>query len=264
MSQIYDMKTGRMIDLDDTALEQKKEKTIDAFPEEKDSADELEKKSTVEDSQTRKKQVLWQDIPENEPEDVQEEIFEEPIEEEKIEETTENTNLPENENSEIILDGIKALHEKFDQKIAHSEEQDTLSKTLYAELQEYKKGLYSSVMKPLLMDMIQVRNDILKQGNSLIKKNGEDTMIKVSTFLSYAEDIQDILEKYDVDVFSSQSGDDFDARRHKMLKKVDTDDVTLNKKICESLAEGYEYAQRVIIKENVTVYSYISENEKDK
>lgn len=162
---------------------------------------------------------------------------------------------------EILLEGITGLHEKFDTKIKQSESQDTMTKALYAELQEHKKGLYSSVMKPLLLEIMQLRNNILSQGNALLEKEGEEAVISVRTFLSYAEDIAYILELYGVDNIRSQEGDMFNPKVQKALKRVETSDEGLHKRIAKSVSEGYLYNGQAALKENVMVYTYVPEEE---
>ena len=159
-----------------------------------------------------------------------------------------------------LLQEIQRLNCMFEEKILAAEKKDTLSKTLYAELQEYKKGVYSSIMKPLIKELVQIHSNILHQGRYLIEKNGDEAVIKVGNLLDYADDIADILEKYDAEVYRTEKGTEFDARIHKVLKKINTSDADLNKKIAYSMADGYYYDNKVLMKENVAVYTYEEES----
>ena len=159
-----------------------------------------------------------------------------------------------------LMQQMQRLNYMFEEKILAAEKKDTLSKTLYAELQEYKKGVYTSIMKPLIKELVQIRSNILLQGRNLIEKNGDEAMIKVGNLLDYADDIADILETYDAEVYRTEKGTEFDARVHKVLKKIATSDVGLNKKVAYSMADGYYYDNRVLMKENVAVYMYEGES----
>ena len=69
------------------------------------------------------------------------------------------------------------------------------------------------------------------------------------------EDITDLLEQQNVDPFSSEPGDDFDASIHQ-AKIEATNDVSLDKKVKESISEGYKKGSKVLIPERVIVYQY--------
>lgn len=166
-----------------------------------------------------------------------------------------------NEDVKAILYGIEMLHKKFDLKVQSAEGQETLTKTMYAELQEYKKGLYASIMKPLLLEMIQLRENMLKQGTPLLDKDGPDAAMRVSTFMDYAEDIADVLEMYDVEVYRSVPGSAFDPRTQKILKKETTSCEEQNRCVAKSFSNGYLYDGHVVMKENVAVYVYVPENQ---
>ncbi len=205
-------------------------------------------------------------VQKKEKDNISEEVSEEEIEEkvigcsENIEQKQENTE----ETLYIVLQQIEQLHKKFDSKIQKSETQDILVKKLYAEVQEYKKDLYSTMMKPLLMEFIQMRNNILKMGLSLEKKD-KNAVISVKDFLSFAYDIEDVLENYNIEIFSSNFGEEFDPRRQKVLKKQVTDDENLHKKIAKSVSDGYIYGSRIMVKEAVVVYAYepLTENKEN-
>lgn len=151
---------------------------------------------------------------------------------------------------------LEQLDRKFNEKIRVSESQDIMAKTLYAEVQEYKKGMYADILKPLLLELVQLRNNILRQCRSIMEKEGEDAMIAVGKLMDYGEDIGDVLETYDVEIFHGAPGTDFDSRLQKLLKKVPTADEAMNKKVAASLCDGYRYKGRTIMKENVKVYAY--------
>lgn len=158
---------------------------------------------------------------------------------------------------------LAQLDRKFDEKIKTSESQDIMAKTLYAEVQEYKKGMYSEILKPLLLELVQMRNNIIRQCRGIVEKEGSNARVSVQMLLDYGEDIRDVLEAYDVDIFSSEPGSEFDPKRQKLLKKVPVTREMMNKKVAASLCDGYRYKDRTIMKENVKVYAYEPEAKKE-
>mgnify|MGYP001083128620 CR=1 FL=1 len=160
----------------------------------------------------------------------------------------------------LLNQRLDRLDRKFDEKIRTSESQDIMAKTLYAEVQEYKKGMYSDILKPLLLELVQMRNNIIRQCRGIMEKEGKDAMISVQKLLDYGEDIRDVLEAYDVEIFRAEPGSEFDPRNQKLLKKVPVNREVMNKKIAVSLCDGYKYRDRTIMKENVKVYVYDQDN----
>ena len=69
------------------------------------------------------------------------------------------------------------------------------------------------------------------------------------------DDITDLLEQQNVDPFSSKSGDDFNPSIHQPKLEV-TMDVSLDRKVKESISEGYKKGDKVLIPEKVIVFQY--------
>lgn len=156
---------------------------------------------------------------------------------------------------------LELLDRKFDQKISTSESQEIMAKTLYTEVQEYKKGMYSDILKPLLLEMVQLRNNIIRQCWGIMEKEGEEAMISVQKLLDYGEDIRDVLEAYDVEIFQAEPGSGFEPKNQKILMKVPMMQKEMDKKVAASLCDGYRYRNHTIMKENVKVYIYEPEKE---
>ena len=94
------------------------------------------------------------------------------------------------------------------------------------------------------------------------KPEGEQD-IPNKMFGDYAYDLQDILEKNNVEIYREDNGDEFVPVRHRAIKKEITHDESLHGKIAESLSCGYSYDGRVISAEKVSVYFYEKENNKE-
>ncbi len=151
---------------------------------------------------------------------------------------------------------IDVLNKQFSDRIARNEYEAKIIQNMDSELKAYKDDLYRSLLKPLILEIIDLRESILKMSAFYLKKPEGEQAIPNATFADYAEDISDILEKYDVEVIKSNSGDDCVSLKHKILKTVPTDKESLHKKIAESLSSGYMYNGRVIYAERVNVYRF--------
>ena len=146
------------------------------------------------------------------------------------------------------------LEKKFETDILNAETRDSTVKSMYMELQEYKKGIIQRALKDVLYDMIDLRETILKQVAYLEQKPVEEQMIPLEDFAFYGEVVGDILDKYDVNIYKGQSGVENVPIRQKIVKKVQTDDPDLVKKVAQSLSCGYEYNGKVIYPERISIY----------
>lgn len=149
-----------------------------------------------------------------------------------------------------------ALNKKFSDRIARSETEAKIIQKMDSELKTYKDDLYRSLLRPIILELIDLRESILKISVFYLKKPEGEQAIPNATFAGYAEDISIILEKYDVEIIKSNSGDECLPLKHKILKAVPTDNESLHKKIAESFSSGYIYNGRVISPELVYVYKF--------
>lgn len=149
---------------------------------------------------------------------------------------------------------LKALFEK---KMLIDVQKNGIIDSLSSELKSHQDGLYEKIFKPILLDMIEIVNDLHRMVCAYRKK--EDTTIDIKKFISilsiYESDLEDILEKYDVKGFKVE-GDEFDAKKQKIVKVVETEERNLHRKVAERVHKGFELDGRVIVPERVIVYKY--------
>lgn len=134
------------------------------------------------------------------------------------------------------------------------EVKDDMIDKLHKELDYYKQGSADKFADQLMKAVIKVRKDMMRRAASdeWEEMSAEDLRRE---YVYSLEDISDLLEQQNVDSYSSASGDDFNAAVHQ-AKVEATDDPMLDKKIKESLSEGYKKGDRVLIPERVIVYQY--------
>ena len=146
---------------------------------------------------------------------------------------------------------MAALEELFEAKILHTEHEEKIVDRMHRELQRYKEDMYSQLVRPILLDMIEMRDSILRVTAAHL-----DKPIPVKTFAMYASDVQEILEKNNVEIYNSGGEADFLPVRQRAVKKVLAHDQSLHGKVAESLSDGYAFNGKVISAEKVAVYCY--------
>lgn len=105
---------------------------------------------------------------------------------------------------------------------------------LHAENQKLKEDMYSKMLKPVLMGVCQVANNLNKDIN---KETDERTKERL---LDVRDDVIDVcLSNLGVEVYEAGVGDDFDEMRHRLVKSIETDDSDKHRKVQEVLGQGY-------------------------
>lgn len=136
------------------------------------------------------------------------------------------------------------------------EVKDDMINKLHKELDYYKQDVADRFVDQLMKAVIKVRKDMTR----LVSSDKWEDMTADDLRREYQyclEDITDLLEQQNVDPFSSEPGDDFDASIHQ-AKVEATEEASLDKKVKESISEGYKKGDKVLIPERVIVYQYKS------
>ena len=146
------------------------------------------------------------------------------------------------------IDGINKL---FKKNIQISETPDKY----HEELQKYKNDIYFQLIKPLVIDLINMRESMRKDIKTFGGKSEED---KLLLFQSYVEEIEIILENNDIEIYATdkENNNSFDAKKQRIVKKIETPYEELHGKISNILSNGYMYKGRVIFPEKVEVNIY--------
>ena len=125
---------------------------------------------------------------------------------------------------------------------------------LHSELSYYKKDQADRIILQLIKEVIKIRRDMMKIISS--DKWTEMTVDDLRAEYQYSlDDITDLLDRQNVEPYSSKPGDDFDRAIHEAKIEI-TDDPSLDKKVKESRSEGYTRGDKVILPEKVVVYQY--------
>lgn len=167
------------------------------------------------------------------------------------------------ESLEAVTKAVEELSKKMDdmnalfvQKIQHTTHEEKIVDQMHAELQKYKDDMYSQLVRPILLDIIDVRDSILRMSKSYAAKPEGEQSVPLKVFSDYAYDVQDILEKNNISIYEGSEGDDFVPIKQRPVKKIETAVSELHGKIAESLSPGYDYMGKTISPEKVAVYLY--------
>ena len=166
-----------------------------------------------------------------------------------------------------MFEEIKALNEKianlnnmFLKKIQSMEFEKNVVNDLHKELQGYKDDLYFKLIKPTLMDLIDMKNSFKRGIENFSQKTEAEKINFLETFIF---EIDTILEKNDIEIYETDitNEQNFDVKKQKIVEKIETDKKENHGKVFKVKSNGYIYKGRVISPEKVEVYVY---NEKAK
>jgi molecular chaperone GrpE (heat shock protein) len=184
-------------------------------------------------------------------ENVNEEVKENPNSDMEAGDDENNLN---NEIMEIVLN-TREQGQMFEQLIKNQiEVKDEMINKLHKELEYYKQESADRFIDQVMKAIIKVRKDMDKLIDS--DKWTEMSVDDVKREYTYIfEDLTDLLEQQNVDSYRSEEGDDFDPAIHQ-AKVESTDNEQLDKKIKESLSDGYKKGDKILIPERVVVYQF--------
>jgi len=165
------------------------------------------------------------------------------------EETNNNLQL---ENQSKILEELNTLKKEFQSKIKYDEQKEKTITKLHDELQVYKRDLYKKMLLPIINDLIHFTNRSEKDLDFLKDAPADKLLERLHYFL---DDVRDVLDRQGVEAFKLES-DEFDPKKQKILKTIETDDPSLDKKIANHRLFGYEWEDKIVKHEGVDIYVY--------
>jgi molecular chaperone GrpE (heat shock protein) len=155
-----------------------------------------------------------------------------------------------------LIERMAGLEKLFETRILHTEYEEKMVDKMHNELQRYREDIYSQLVRPILMDIIEIRDSILRITVAYQSKPEGEQNIPLKTFEMYAFDVQEILEKNNIEIYRSEINTDYVPVRQRVAKKTPTGDESHHGKVAESLSDGYEYLGKTIAPEKVAVYLY--------
>lgn len=160
-----------------------------------------------------------------------------------------------------IQQNLQNLSHDFQTKLKYDESKQKIIDQLHGELQEYRNDLIRSLLRPVLIDVIQLADDQRKLLANYKGKDPEDLDSK--KLLGLMEDLPDsldeILYRQGVDIFQNEELL-FDPKCQKALKREDTHEQDKSRTISQRLRPGYRWDGRLLRPELVGVYVFREKN----
>lgn len=162
------------------------------------------------------------------------------------------------EKNKQLLEKMEELSELFKKRILFDDQKEKFIDNMHDELDTLRKDLYSKLTRPILMDIINLRNNMFSMLIQLKNKH-PDGMISVNVLDDYLYDLANILEDYQVEIYELSDGEKYIPKKQKIVKQVTTDDENLHGIVAESKSSGYMLSDKIISPQKVSVYHYKKE-----
>lgn len=151
---------------------------------------------------------------------------------------------------------MNLLETLFETKIMADGQREKLIDSLHAELEQYKNDMFAKIFKPILCDIIYLREDMRKIMRNIRQKDDDITKEKFLSILDgYIMDTADILEKYDVEIFDCAENE-YVPIKQKIIKILPADCEQISGTVAEKLSDGYSLNDRVIFPQKAVVYKF--------
>ena len=158
----------------------------------------------------------------------------------------------------LSIDSLSSKLDKISTLIqimsSHDSQKEKMIDKLHAELQQHKDGFIFQIIKPLVLDLIYLHDDMGKMIRTYqVKENLNEVLIK--SLLNNQESIEEILFKHGFEAYDSEA-DFFDPKLHYCIESFSTHNIEENKRIKERIKKGFKYEELIIRHECVTIFKY--------
>jgi len=153
---------------------------------------------------------------------------------------------------QAVLLRLDRLEAKFDVKIRTDGAREAIVDRLHAELQEHRADMLLKVLKPVLLDLITLHDDL---GKILALAATPDSDLEKRLLYQLGglrKDVEDILYRQGVELFTCP-GNDFDPRRQRASRTLSAPHPDLEGKVAERLRTGFAVGDKVLRPELVAV-----------
>lgn len=120
---------------------------------------------------------------------------------------------------------------EFHRRSAHRE---LVIDRLHEENARLRDGLSKAILEPVVADLIRLHDEVGREVRRL-KACGQDERL----LRSFAEDLEQILDRCGYEVFIAEPGDPFDRQRHRPLAVVDCQDESRHNTVAEITSAGF-------------------------
>lgn len=136
-----------------------------------------------------------------------------------------------------IAASVRELADSAGRYHARAEQREHVIDHLRAEVDRLRRGERRTLLRPLLVEICQLRNDLLRQAGELPENFDAGRAALLLT--SYAESVELALEHNGVVSFAPEGGDAFDPRMHRRVGGEPAPDPACTGRIAGVRRDGY-------------------------
>ncbi len=153
-----------------------------------------------------------------------------------------------------LIDEMRLLREEFDTRLKYDASKERQIDSLHSELQAYRAGLHFKILRPVILDLISMHDDLSRLLESMPREDGMIPLAQVLKNLeSFQTSLEEILRRNGVEAYSVE-GDAFVSGRQRALQALETPEPALDKQIARRVSKGFEYEEKVLRPELVVTY----------
>jgi len=136
-----------------------------------------------------------------------------------------------------ISGNVERLAAAAERYHARAEQREAVIDNLHSEVDKLRRGERRGLLRPLLVEVCRLRNDLLRQAEDL---PGDFDAERARLLLrSYADSMELALEDSGVATFAPEPGDRFEPRLHRRVGGEPTDDPGLAGSVARVRRDGY-------------------------
>lgn len=164
-----------------------------------------------------------------------------------------------NAGSVQMMQMVEALQASFDARIRYDQAKEQMLERLHQEVQHHRSKLLLQAIRPLLLDLIRLYDDMGGVFTRLRSQlpPGEPPAQMLETCETFRMTVEDILYRYGVETYSIDPPT-FNPRNQRALRRVETADEALHLQVAERLRMGFKYQEEILRPELVAVYAYVA------
>ncbi|GAA2806587.1 nucleotide exchange factor GrpE [Saccharopolyspora taberi] len=136
-----------------------------------------------------------------------------------------------------LTGAVSALTEEVREHHARAAARERVIDNLHAEVERLRAGEQSLLLRPIVTDLQNLRNDLLRQATTLPTE--VDRERTAGLLESFALSVELALERCGSEPIRPAAGDRFDAREHRAVKLVPTDSAEQDETVAAVVADGY-------------------------
>jgi molecular chaperone GrpE (heat shock protein) len=157
---------------------------------------------------------------------------------------------PDSDPLGLITAELRSLRADFNAKIRYDEGREQILTAMGAELDQHRQGVFRMQLRPVLLDLVAMYDDISQLINS-----SEYPPVTVQVLELVRDTVMHTLGRNGAEQIPSE-GDIFDRTVHKVVRMVPTEQPEADRRIAARLRPGFRWNDRVLRPEWVDVYRY--------